>query len=107
MRPGGLRDRGKPVRFSVIELWNRRRWRLAFIWTAALASAGGLGALAYRKLVEGAWIQYNKWDHRERGTLRVGQPAPDLELPLLDQGSVRLSELWRERPVVLVFGSCT
>jgi hypothetical protein len=42
-----------------------------------------------------------------RGSLRVGQQAPDLELPLLDEGSVRLSELWRERPVFLVFGSCT
>jgi len=59
------------------------------------------------KLVEGAWIKYNKWDRRERGSLRVGQQAPDLELPLLDKGPVRLSELWRERPVFLVFGSCT
>ena len=43
----------------------------------------------------------------ERGALRVGQPAPDVELPLLESGTVRLSELWRERPVFLVFGSCT
>ena len=95
------------MRFSLTELWTRRRWRLALAWTAALAVVSGLGMLGYRKLVEGAWIPYNKWDHRERGALRVGQPAPDLELPLLDQGTVRLSELWRERPVVLVFGSCT
>jgi hypothetical protein len=59
------------------------------------------------KLVEAGWLRYNKWDRREQGALRVGQPAPDLELPLLDQGSLRLSELWRERPVFLVFGSCT
>jgi peroxiredoxin len=37
----------------------------------------------------------------------VGHAAPDLELPLLDAKTVRLSELWRARPVVLVFGSCT
>jgi len=98
---------GKLMRISLTELWRRRRWRLAFTWTAALVALGGIGALGYRKLVEGAWIQYNKWDHRERGGLRVGQPAPDLELPLLDQGTVHLAELWRERPVVLVFGSCT
>jgi hypothetical protein len=95
------------VRFSPIELWKQRRWRLALTWTAALAVLGGLGFLTYMKLVEGAWIRYNKWDHRERGTLRVGQPAPDLELPLLGEGTVKLAELWRERPVFLVFGSCT
>jgi len=95
------------MRFSLTTLLRRPRWRLAFIGTAALAAVGGVGFLTYMKLVEGAWIQYNKWDHRERGALRVGQPAPDLELPLLDQGTVHLAELWRERPVVLVFGSCT
>jgi hypothetical protein len=84
-----------------------RRWRRALAWTAGAAVAAGVGTFAYMKLVEGAWIPYNEWDRRERGSLRVGQQAPDLELPLLDQGTVRLSELWRERPVFLVFGSCT
>jgi len=95
------------MRFAVADLWRQRRWRLALAWTAGVAAVAGLGFLGYMKLVEGAWIRYNKWDHRERGSLRVGQQAPDLELPLLDEGSVRLSELWRERPVFLVFGSCT
>ena len=95
------------MRFALSKLWRRRRWRLALAWTGGLTVALGLGFLGYMKLVEGAWIPYNKWDRRERGSLRVGQQAPDLELPLLDQGSVRLSELWRERPVFLVFGSCT
>ena len=83
------------------------RWRVALLWLAGVAGVAGLGFLGYMKLVEGAWIRYNKWDRRERGSLRVGQQAPDLELPLLDEGSVHLSELWRERPVFLVFGSCT
>jgi hypothetical protein len=76
-------------------------------WGAGIVAVVGFGFLAYMKLVEGAWIPYNKWDHRERGALRAGEPAPDLELPLLGEGTVRLSELWRERPVFLVFGSCT
>ena len=83
------------------------RWRPAIAWTAGTAIVCGLGFYGYMTLVEAGWLKYNKWDRRAEGTLRVGQPAPDLELPLLDEGSVRLSELWRERPVFLVFGSCT
>jgi hypothetical protein len=38
----------------------------------------------------------------------VGSPAPDFELPLRDgTGTVRLSELHRDVPVVLIFGSWT
>lgn len=85
--------------------WQRNRRPAA--WTGATLAAVCLAFLAYTKLVEGAYIPYNKWDRRERGALRAGQPAPDLELPRLDAGTVRLSELWRERPVFLVFGSCT
>jgi hypothetical protein len=95
------------MHFVPARLWKQRRWRVAFAWTGAIVVVVGLGLLTYLQLVEGAWIRYNEWDRRERGSLRVGQQAPDLELPLLDGGSVRLSELWRERPVFLVFGSCT
>jgi hypothetical protein len=83
------------------------RWRVIVAWATAAAVVGGVGYLGYRKLLEGGWIKYNEWDRRDRGTLQVGHRAPDLELPLLDEGRVRLAELWRERPVVLVFGSCT
>ena len=39
---------------------------------------------------------------------RAGQRAPDFALPRLgDGGSVRLSELWRSRPLVMEFGSFT
>lgn len=85
----------------------KRRWRMAVWWTAGILLVAGLGFLGYMKLVEGAWIPYNKWDRRQRGTLGLGHQAPDLELLRLEGGSVRLSELWRERPVFLVFGSCT
>ena len=84
-----------------------RRWRVILAWTTGVVFAGGLVYFAYWKLLEGAWIRYNKWDRRERGTLQVGHRAPDLELPLIDDSRVRLAELWRARPAVLVFGSCT
>jgi hypothetical protein len=70
---------------------------------AAVAALG----LAYKKLVEHGFVRYNKWDRRVRGTLRAGDPAPDLELTRYDGSSVRLSTLWKAKPVVLVFGSCT
>jgi len=95
------------MRAFLSRLWSRRRWRLTVWWTAAVAATLGVGFYGYMKLVEGAWIPYNKWDRRQRGTLTVGRQAPDLELLRLEGGSVRLSELWRERPVFLVFGSCT
>jgi hypothetical protein len=92
--------------FDLTEFW-AQHWRPVLAWTAGVAAVGSLGFFGYMKLVEAGWLKYNKWDRREKGALRVGQPAPDLELPLLDEGSLRLSELWRERPVFLVFGSCT
>jgi hypothetical protein len=50
-------------------------------------------------------------DDREFGAfpnmLHAGERAPDGELQLLDGESVRLSELWRERGIVLEFGSFT
>ena len=39
---------------------------------------------------------------------RAGQRAPDFALPRLGDGAqVRLSDLWRSRPLVLEFGSFT
>jgi hypothetical protein len=49
-------------------------------------------------------------DAREFGafnTLHAGERAPDGELTLLDGGRVRLSDLWRQRGLVLEFGSFT
>ena len=52
------------------------------------------------------------WDETKRLMLRkapaVGDEAPDFELPREDgSGHARLSALWSEKPVVLVFGSYT
>jgi hypothetical protein len=81
-----------------------RRWLLAVAAAAGLFAAG-LGL--YYVLVREGILRYNKYDRRERGTLRTGDAAPDLVLAGYAAETVRLSELWRERPVVLIFGSCT
>jgi hypothetical protein len=48
------------------------------------------------------------WLHARAGELSLGSSAPDFLLMKVDKsGSVRLSDLNRERPVVLVFGSYT
>jgi len=92
--------------FIVSPLWKRRLLR-GFVWASGLVMVATGGFFGYMKAVEKNWIHYNKWDRRENGSLQVGQQAPDMELPTLDGGAVRLAALWRERPVVLVFGSCT
>jgi hypothetical protein len=78
---------------------------IAAIVTVAAVAGGTF--YAYLKLVEKGYLRYNKWDRRVRGTLRVGDVAPDLELARYAGGRVRLSSLWAEKPVVLIFGSCT
>jgi hypothetical protein len=48
------------------------------------------------------------WMHARAGSLHVGDPAPDFSLLKLDKSErVKLSELNRGQPVVLVFGSYT
>lgn len=43
-----------------------------------------------------------------RTTLQVGSPAPDFEALLLDSGAtVKLSDFWRERDLLIEFGSLT
>ena len=42
------------------------------------------------------------------GSLKVGDPAPDFELPTLDHSrTVKLSAEYRSKPVALIFGSYT
>src|SRR5450432_4776471 len=48
------------------------------------------------------------WMRARAGTLQVGDPAPDFSLLKVDKSeTVKLSELNKSRPVVLVFGSYT
>lgn len=48
------------------------------------------------------------WMSARAGQLKTGDKAPDFALPTLDHGrTVKLSDEYREKPVVLVFGSYT
>jgi len=48
------------------------------------------------------------WGQARRGTVDVGDMAPDFTLPMLDRtGEVSLSSFRGKQPVVLVFGSYT
>src|SRR5438445_5645682 len=82
-----------------------KRWRKALIASAvAVLAAGGF---TYYQLLKAGIVHYGRYDHRDRGSLNVGAAAPDLDLTMYDGSPVRLSQLWGERPVFLVFGSCT
>ena len=48
------------------------------------------------------------WSSARKGSLHTGGKAPDFTVETLDTTiPVRLASLWKERPVVLVFGSYT
>jgi hypothetical protein len=48
------------------------------------------------------------WMSARAGKLKVGDAAPDFELPTVDhQHSVKLSSEYPSKPVVLIFGSYT
>jgi len=48
------------------------------------------------------------WTRARAGTVHVGDPAPDFSLTKLDKtATVRLSELNKTQPVVMIFGSYT
>lgn len=75
---------------------------------AGVVAVGALSALGYYEALKRAWIRYNEYDIRSEGSLQVGDLAPDLELASADgSGPRRLSDLYREKPLVLVFGSYT
>jgi len=84
----------------------RRRARAMVIVGSVALAAVALGG-AYYFAVRQGWLRYNKYDRREQGTIRVGDHAPDLALAGYDGATVRLAGLWAEKPLVLVFGSCT
>ena len=85
----------------------RVRWRNVALGVGAVAVLGVGGFYGWMELVKAGVLRYNKYDRRERGSLKVGSTAPDLALAGYDGRMLRLSELWAKKPVVLVFGSCT
>jgi hypothetical protein len=92
------------------EAWDKlKRFvrRKTVTWALVALAVIGVGSLTYMKLVEKGILRYNKYDRREKGTLLAGHQAPDLSLKMYDGSDVRLSTLWKAKPVMLIFGSCT
>jgi len=81
----------------------RRKLMIGLVGGLAVAAAGAFG---YFELVKAGVLKYNEYDRRERGALAKGDLVPDLTLSMYDGSTVQLSQLW-DRPLFLVFGSCT
>jgi hypothetical protein len=77
------------------------------VWSLVGVVVGAVGWLTYMELVKKGILRYNRYDRRVEGTLKVGHQAPDVTLTMYDGSDVRLSTLWKAKPVVLIFGSCT
>ena len=73
----------------------------------AVATVGGLAAWGYFEAVSRAWIPYNEYDIRTEGQLRVGDIAPDFTLANVNGADAKLSDFYRDKPLVLIFGSYT
>lgn len=86
-----------------------KRWVIrGVLILVALVVVGGAGAWGYIEALKHNWIAYNEYDTRSDGILRVGDPAPDLALqPVAGAEPVRISSLYSQHPLVLVFGSYT
>ena len=85
----------------------RGRWKLLAGLALGVGALGVGGFFGYMELVKAGVLKYNRWDRRERGSLLVGAQAPDLELVASGGQPARLSTFWTDRPLFLVFGSCT
>lgn len=83
-------------------------WKKVLIGVVALLVVGAAGLYGYYQAMVNGLIRYNEYDIRTEGQLQVGDLAPDLELARVEgEGATLLSELYREKPVVLAFGSYT
>jgi len=83
---------------------------VGFIWRAMHRSPEGFA----RVMSHMPWEVFlvtpfeTLWTRARAGTVQVGDAAPDFTLTKLDKsGAVRLSELNKTQPVVMIFGSYT
>ena len=86
-----------------------RKWiyRIVFAVIAVIALIYG-GKMAYFEAMKRAWIRYNEYDIRSEGILKAGDLAPDLVLNNVKSGEpIKLSALYKEKPLIMVFGSYT
>jgi hypothetical protein len=73
-----------------------------------ILAALALGAMTYMVGGPRSLIGMLRYDQREEGALKVGDPAPEVALLALDgKTPVKLSERLGGKPTVLVFGSFT
>ena len=83
-------------------------WKKVLLGVGALLLVGAAGLYGYYQAMVHGLIRYNDYDVRTEGQLQIGDLAPDLELTRVEgEGSTMLSDLYREKPVVLAFGSYT
>lgn len=84
-----------------------KRRRIVVALAVVVLLVAGLFWIA-RTAVFNAWIRVNVYDVRTEGQLQVGDLAPDLSLVSVEgTGEHRLSDFYRTRPTILVFGSYT
>lgn len=81
------------------------------IWWAMHQPPGDFGRVMAKMPQPAVFLLFpfeTLWTHARAGVLKAGDAAPDFSLVKVDKsGSIRLSELNRQQPVVLVFGSYT
>lgn len=84
---------------------------LALIWWAMLQPPEKFGRIMAKMPQPVVFLLFpfeTLWLHARAGGLKVGEAAPDFSLLKVDKsGTLRLAELNRQKPVVLVFGSYT
>jgi hypothetical protein len=83
------------------------KWTLGIITLLLLAALAGLSFMAGSPRDAYGMVRY-ALPHMHRGTLKVGDDAPDARLVALDGASrFHIRERTGARPLVLVFGSYT
>jgi hypothetical protein len=83
------------------------KWALGVVLVLAVVAAGAISYMAGSPKDALYMVRY-AFPHMHRGTLKVGDDAPDARLLALDgQTRFHIRERTAGRPLVLVFGSFT